>query len=143
MGKGSLGGGLGGGDMGSFVDLGSAPLESANIATIESSGELGQHLVHTTFPVVLDLPTLAPARQQALREARDRDQQTEREFRQRRDALGGADSAHAVVGRTYGIRATHFGVHDVLAVVHVAAEDEQGVVLAWRLLKSWPVNEPQ
>jgi RNA polymerase sigma-70 factor (ECF subfamily) len=143
MGKGSLGGGLGGGDMGSFVDLGSAPLESASIATIESSGELGQHLVHTTFPVVLDLPTLAPARQQALREARDRDQQAEREFRQRRDALGGADSAHAVVGRTYGIRATHFGVHDVLAVVHVAAEDEQGVVLAWRLLKSWPVNEPR
>jgi hypothetical protein len=29
------------------------------------------------------------------------------------------------------------------AVVHVAAEDEQGVVIAWKLLKSWPVNEPQ
>ncbi len=139
-GQDSLGCTFAGYDTGSFVDLGSDPIESVTLATVESTGELGALVVRTTFPVTTDLPTLEPARQAALREVRDREQKAANEFNDRRHALGGATSARAVVGRTYAVRATRFGAHDVIAAVHVVALDELGAVIAWRLLESRPVT---
>lgn len=141
-GQGSLGCAFAGYDTGSFVDLGSDPIESVTLATIESTGELGALVVRTVFPVTTDLPTLEPARQLALREVRERERKAANEFNDRRHALGGATSARAVVGRTYAVRATRFGAHDVIAAVHVLALDELGAVIAWRLLESRPVTLP-
>jgi len=85
------------------------------------------------------LPEVEPARQQAIRAASDRERAAASAFVERVNALGSSGRARATVGRTYAIRSVQFGSSDLLAVVHVAARDEQGVVIAWKLLKSWPV----
>jgi hypothetical protein len=129
-------------DCGAFVDLGATPPESADIgAIVRLGGDLGALVVGEVQPDPSPRPTSEPDWQQALRAGRNHELEASREFGKRRDTLGGSNRASAVVGRTYAVRAVRFGAHDVLAVVHIAARDEMGAVIAWRILKTWPVRE--
>jgi len=141
-GKGSLGCAFAGYDCGAFVDLGSTSIEAVDIASVAAvGGELGSFVAGHSFPVPAELPLMEPARRNAIRAAMDVESENARRFEKRRDELGGSQSVRAVVGRTYGVRAVRFGAHDVLVAVHVAGMDDLGVVIAWKLLKSWPVRE--
>lgn len=141
-GKGSLGCAFAGYDCGAFVDLGSTPIESIELASVASlGGELGTFVAGHVFPVPAELPLMEPARRNAIRAAMDVESESARRFEKRRDELGGSPSVRAVVGRTYAVRAVRFGAHDVLVAVHVAGMDDLGVVIGWKLLKSWPVRD--
>jgi hypothetical protein len=115
---------------GVFVDLGTAPLDSVTIGTIAATGEAGAYVAGHEFPHPTDFPAVEPARQQAIRAAMDLECKAGNEFRTRSRELGVSDKARAIVGRTFALRSVRFGSHNVLAAVHVAGEDEHGVVLA-------------
>jgi len=142
VGQGYLGGGLAGGDITVFVDLGTTPLESVSLGSVTGSGEAGTYVASLEFPHPRDFPAVQPARQQAIRAAMDREREAARAFQEHARELGISDRARALVGRTFALRSVDFGSRDLLAAVHVVAEDEQGVVIAWKLLKSWPVLKP-
>jgi hypothetical protein len=63
------------------------------------------------------------------------------EDRDRAAALGfeGRD-VPALVGHTYLLRSVLFDDHDHLVVFTVIGEDDAGMSLAWRILKTWPVD---
>jgi RNA polymerase sigma-70 factor (ECF subfamily) len=139
VGRGELGGGLAGGTTGLFVDLGTMPLESVTLGGVEASGDAGRCLASFELPHGSEFPAVEPARQQAIRAAMDREREAMREFQKRARELGIGDRARAFVGRTFALRSVDWRSRDLLAAVHVVAEDEHGVVIAWKLLKTWPV----
>lgn len=51
-----------------------------------------------------------------------------------------SSSVPAVVGHTYLLRSVLFPLHDHLVVFTVLGENEAGLTLAWRILRSWPVD---
>jgi RNA polymerase sigma-70 factor (ECF subfamily) len=128
-------------DCGAIVDLGAVPVESTNLGTIEAlAGSLGRLLTQHEFPVRevdTDPRTRTPEAWETLSASERADSAA---FVQARNELEGSDSAAVSVGHTYAVRSVVFGAHDVLAAVHVAAQDDQGVVIAWKLLKTWPVT---
>ncbi len=126
---------------GAIVDLGMLAIESTSVATIESiAGPLGTLLTQHEFPVH-EFDTNPRTRDRAAREALGASERADSQaFVQARNALNGTDSAAVAVGHTYALRSVVFGAHDVLVAVYVAARDEQGVVLAWKLLQSRPVT---
>lgn len=137
-GSGSLNTGFSGYDTGAVLHLGEAPFESLDLRTAaRAAGELGEFVVTYAFPLVEVDPAAPGAGVAALRSAEAR---ASSEFQRRLQELGGYRRAPALLGHTYLLRAVCFGERDVLALLHVAALDEYGVILAWRLLDERPVN---
>jgi hypothetical protein len=66
---------------------------------------------------------------------------TNAEWLERASALGvRRGPVPAVAGHSYVLRSFLFGEHDVLVVFRAIDADEHGMTLAWRMLKSWPVE---
>ncbi|MBL8860461.1 MAG: sigma-70 family RNA polymerase sigma factor [Planctomycetes bacterium] len=129
-----------GGSAGAFVDLGTTPLDSVTLDLVAAQGELGAYVSGYEFPRATELPAVQPARDQAISAARNRESAAAKAFRSRVGELGSSARASAIVGRTFALRSVHFGERDLLAALHVASRDEHGAVIAWRILKTWPVT---
>jgi RNA polymerase sigma-70 factor (ECF subfamily) len=140
-GRPQLGDGLYGGDFGLYVDLGTVDLDVASLELVASAGDAGALVATTSFSHPTDLPAVEPGRLNAVRAARERVRTELDAFRKRGRELGIGSDALAIVGRTFALRSVRPGSHDVLAAVHVAALDELGVVIAWRILRTWPVSK--
>lgn len=63
------------------------------------------------------------------------------EDRARARGLGLLAGVPAVAGHSYLLRSVLFPTHDHLVVFTVVGEDEAGKTLAWRILRSWPVEQ--
>lgn len=118
---GSLGAGLAGADTGVVLDLGELGLEEA----LRLPGE----------GAVFDL-TLGTE----VDHARPREE-VEADLRalQARVMDLGARGAEAVEGHSYLVRSIVQGRHDLLVALEVAQVDAYGVLIAWQLVRSWPV----
>lgn len=141
LGHRNLGDGLSGGAHGVFVDLGTTPIERVTAQDVPASGEAGELAAQHEFPHPTDLPAVEPARRDARRAADERCRANWEQFADRARELGISDRARAIVGRTFAVRSVRFGSHDLLAAVQVVAEDERGIVIAWRVLRTWPVTK--
>ncbi len=126
--------GLDGGVRGVVLDLGAVALESVEARDFERlAGAAGRIAAEFRFP---------PRRGAYSREVRDAESASGKEFERQLAAAGVLlDSAVARVGHSYALRAVRFDGHDVLAVVQVAALDEFGVIVAWRVLEARAMNE--
>ncbi len=61
--------------------------------------------------------------------------------RERASELGLLARVPAVAGHSYLLRSVLFPTHDHLVVFTVIGEDDAGKTLAWRILRSWPVEQ--
>lgn len=123
-----------GGARGVVLDLGAVALESVEARDFERlGGAAGRIAAEFRFPLRQGPDS---------RERRDAEQASVAEFKRQLAELGVLrDSAVARVGHSYALRAVLFDGHDVLAVVQVAALDEYGAIVAWRVLEARVMNE--
>ncbi len=123
-----------GGARGVVLDLGAVALESVEARDLERlAGAAGRIAAEFRFPT-LEGPDS--------RATRDGQEASVAEFKRQLAAAGvRRDSAAVRVGHSYALRAVRFDGHDVLAVVQVAALDEYGAIVAWRVLEARAMNE--
>jgi hypothetical protein len=126
----------GSGNNAAFVDLGEAPLDSVGPREIALASELGKRLVEPAFKEDATVPADPDAASRAADNA-------DSEFARELQALRANSSTDAVPGHTYALRVRRAHSHDLLVALHVAAIDRYGAVIAWRLVKSWPVPAPR
>ncbi len=126
--------GLDGGVRGVVLDLGAVALESVEARDLERlAGAAGRVAAEFRFP---------PRQGAYTSEVRDAEQASLAEFKRQLESAGAlSNSAAARVGHSYAVRAVRFDGHDVLAVVQVAALDEFGAIVAWRVLEARRMSE--
>ncbi len=60
----------------------------------------------------------------------------------RAEELGLGSTVGELAGHTYLLRTALSGDHDDLVAFTAIGEDETGISIAWRVLRSWPVEQP-
>ena len=129
--------GLDGGVWGGVADLGIVPLDAVSVANLASlAGPAGELFATYRLPHIDPYAT----NPQAVVDARDA---ARRDFDNRQAACGlrppHAKAAQAHVGHTYAARIVRWDQVDLLAAVHVAALDDLGAIVAWRVLEARPL----
>jgi len=126
---------LSGGGFGAVVDLGALSAGSVRIGDVSArGGPVGELVADHEFQHT------NAAESGDERAARDEEYASSNSYRTRARELGVGD-VRLRVGHTYALRSVRFGSHDVLVAVQVLAMDETGTVIAWRMLKRWPVTK--
>lgn len=123
-----------GGVWGGVADLGIVPLDAVSVANLASlAGPAGELFATYRLPHI-DHPYATNP--QAVVDAWDG---ARRDFDNRQAACGlkppHAKAAQAHVGHTYAARIFRWEQVDLLAAVHVAALDDLGAIVAWRVLE--------
>jgi hypothetical protein len=129
--------GLDGGVWGGVADLGDVPLDAVSVANLAHlAGPAGELFATYRLPQIDPSSTNPQAALDAWDAAR-------RDFDNRQAACGlkppHARAAQARVGHTYAARIVCWEQVDLLAAVHVAALDDLGAIVAWRVLEARPL----
>ncbi len=129
--------GLDAGVWGGVADLGVVPLDAVSVAKLASLvGPAGELFATYRLPQIDPSSTNPQAALDAWDAAR-------RDFDNRQAACGlntpHARAAQARVGHTYAARIVRWEQVDLLAAVHVAALDDLGAIVAWRVLEARPL----